>query len=848
MPASYSSNNTRDTPGRLPYISPAQDQGLCASCVGFAVTAAAEAVINVQRQQSWRNFNLSEQDLSFCKLQPRVSCTTGASYDGVISSFLNNGVSSWAARSCWSYTGNANKGCPNANTCSNQLSNDASLSWAYNANALDSMAKVKERVMLSGGVIASMAMSDAAFQQFQAYGAEGDAVFAPPDDLASADTVTMHAIFCYGWWDNATNAEDGWWLCKNSWGPSWGLNGSFKVAYGAAYIMQPDYTFAFRVSESVPQVQQRFAQAFIYPAKPGCLQYSPQQPQRLITLADDLITLTALAPEFGLTPGQVLADVVTSNLGGNLPRASRGPFRLCSNYIRPLVRKVACLSPPQQPPDARPWSGCRPAVGSICIARCTPGGLRGYRAVCSLTNGIATWRVTAGCSAGPLVVLAEPPLCVTTTTLVLHRSGEVELAACRGLSDLAQEFKYKEGRIQLVAASAWCLGTSGSTGDGSEVKLRRCDQLKSLLRADFVPYLEERAGVVALKSNTSLCIAAPVVNPGRGDQVELQPCSSKNASFVYKPDGTLQWEETNKCLDVFSFLREDGAQVVEWTCNESSLVATTFLRDGALRPLFALDHCLGVPEGNVKPGTPVQLWKCNQSKAQLFAADWMPSVPAAAYLGCFRSKASASVLPDLLSEDLPGSNTTDQCRKFAAGSLVEKFWKPAQDAVHPLFGVSGRKCFGGRNLTQATALGPAPESDCAANKADVVALYQMVQPGGPIPRGCVTDEKAFLKGLPVEESVGKAIRDATPASYAIAKAFAKMKGAKYFAVSGAAKEDWGYTFGAEPTTAPLLNVTVSGSLGCFTPCADDASKSCGNADRSGGATSPRVWFVYEFPP
>jgi hypothetical protein len=77
------------------------------------------------------------------------------------------------------------------------------------------MAKVKERIMLSGGVIASMAMSDTAFQQFEAYGTKGNAVFTPNEDLAGALSVTMHAVFCYGWSDDPQNVEDGWWLCKN---------------------------------------------------------------------------------------------------------------------------------------------------------------------------------------------------------------------------------------------------------------------------------------------------------------------------------------------------------------------------------------------------------------------------------------------------------------------------------------------------------------------------------------------------------------------------------------------------------------------------------------------------------
>ncbi|WIA38174.1 hypothetical protein OEZ86_001526 [Tetradesmus obliquus] len=178
------------------------------------------------------------------------------------------------------------------------------------------MAMVKQSIMLSGGVIASMAMTDGAFEKLLSYGGKSDAVYAPFEDLARATTVTMHAIFCYGWWDNQQNAEDGWWLCKNSWGPDWGLNGSFKIAYGAAYTMQPDYTFA--------------------------LEYSPQQPVRLLKVVDDLTMLTELAPELPLGFSHMLTDVVTSNVGRmrNLSAASKGPYRLCGKFLRQLLGKV----------------------------------------------------------------------------------------------------------------------------------------------------------------------------------------------------------------------------------------------------------------------------------------------------------------------------------------------------------------------------------------------------------------------------------------------------------------------------------------------------------------------------
>jgi hypothetical protein len=86
---------------------------------------------------------------------------------------------------------------------------------ANDANALGTLAKVKERIILSGGVIASMAMSRRTFNQFLTFQGPETRIFTANESLISSTDVVMHAIFCYGWWDNPTNLEDGWWLCKN---------------------------------------------------------------------------------------------------------------------------------------------------------------------------------------------------------------------------------------------------------------------------------------------------------------------------------------------------------------------------------------------------------------------------------------------------------------------------------------------------------------------------------------------------------------------------------------------------------------------------------------------------------
>lgn len=222
--------------------------------------------------------------------------------------------------------------------------------------------------MLNGGVITSLALSNNAFSAFVENKTSSNGVFGVAEDLrdTARGDLSMHAVFCYGWWDNMSDANDGYWLCKNSWGSNWGLGGSFRAAYGAANLMQPDYTFALQYNRANPlararQIRQqlKLSLAFESSSQSACLLYTPQQPQRLVKLMDDLTALAdtaAVSPGMRLRKADVLADLVASNLGTarKLSAASRGPFRLCDARIVQLLKSLVTAPSPSPSPIASP--------------------------------------------------------------------------------------------------------------------------------------------------------------------------------------------------------------------------------------------------------------------------------------------------------------------------------------------------------------------------------------------------------------------------------------------------------------------------------------------------------------
>lgn len=343
LPAAYSSNSSRDT-GGYNFISPAQDQRGCSACVGFAATAAIEAAINVYKQQSWPKLNLSEADFTFCKVAPPTDCNSGALYQLIVDAVTAGKLTQIASRDCYPYYGTNLDTCGTAAACTSQMPLGGAISMAHNGNAFGSLAMLKQKIILHGGVITAMAK----LQAFESYPGT------PPKTLYDEEVpddgdVDLHAAFCYGFADSATIPGAGYWLCKNSWGPSWGLRGTFRIAYGAAYVMPPDYTYALQFGPSgtgkLNDVKKLLQQGSTRPNQPvntttdECVWYQAGKAMRLVILHDLLTTIASSQPNFGpTTKAQVLSDLLSSNLGYVADLAAANTtFRVCGTARQLLL-------------------------------------------------------------------------------------------------------------------------------------------------------------------------------------------------------------------------------------------------------------------------------------------------------------------------------------------------------------------------------------------------------------------------------------------------------------------------------------------------------------------------------
>ncbi len=192
------------------YISPVKNQGSCGSCISFCACALAEATAAIERNVLFPD--LSEAELHFCSVH-------GPTCDGwwpsdAFEALRTNGV---VHEAHFPYISAFQAGVP---TCTVVLDR-ASLAAKITAWSTLYTTAERKQWLCDVGPLCSV------FHLYFDFFNYRTGVYS---HVAGAE-AGYHCAEVVGYSD-----ADGCWICKNSWGDTWGEGGFFRIAYGQCGI------------------------------------------------------------------------------------------------------------------------------------------------------------------------------------------------------------------------------------------------------------------------------------------------------------------------------------------------------------------------------------------------------------------------------------------------------------------------------------------------------------------------------------------------------------------------------------------------------------------------------------
>ncbi|MDP8222899.1 MAG: C1 family peptidase [Candidatus Lernaella stagnicola] len=212
------------------WVTRVKNQMSCGSCWSFATIGPIEAHIQIQEDWPEMGVNLSEQHL--------ISCCTGVGCHGCNGGFTTTSYDfaetiGLVDEDCFAYK--ANDTVPCDDKCSDWNDRVYKIdNWAIiGEGALDAVLPDPEDV-IEGLMFGPLGTSLAIYQDFYSY---ESGIY---DHMLGIPTG-FHAVTIVGY-----DVEEGYWICKNSWGSSFGEDGYFRIKWGAAFVgaftILPEYT------------------------------------------------------------------------------------------------------------------------------------------------------------------------------------------------------------------------------------------------------------------------------------------------------------------------------------------------------------------------------------------------------------------------------------------------------------------------------------------------------------------------------------------------------------------------------------------------------------------------------
>ena len=189
------------------YVSSIKNQEGCGSCWALASIAALESKVMITFNQPGLPIDLSEQTL--------VSCT---GFGGCAGGYLNDPANFLEAtgigrESCYAYT-SFDETCALPQGCSSEAFKISAWYWIV-GDTVASADDIKNALFTYGPLVTTFIVYEDFY--YYSYGVYS---------YVYGETMGNHAVLLVGW-DDASEA----FIVKNSWGPDWGEDGYFKIAY-----------------------------------------------------------------------------------------------------------------------------------------------------------------------------------------------------------------------------------------------------------------------------------------------------------------------------------------------------------------------------------------------------------------------------------------------------------------------------------------------------------------------------------------------------------------------------------------------------------------------------------------
>jgi C1A family cysteine protease len=211
-PSSFNLSNV----GGKNYMTSVKNQGSCGSCVAFGTVAAVEGTHRFLKRNDGLNVNYSEAHLFYCHARSEGRRCSGSNGGWwvlpSVKAFKNKGV---VDDSCYPYVA-SDQAC--SGLCTDSANRTTKITGYTKLTSIQSM---KNWISTKGAVTACFTV----YSDFYAY---RSGVYRKSQN---ASREGGHCVCCVGYSDAGN-----YWICKNSWGSSWGDGGYFKIAYGQVGI------------------------------------------------------------------------------------------------------------------------------------------------------------------------------------------------------------------------------------------------------------------------------------------------------------------------------------------------------------------------------------------------------------------------------------------------------------------------------------------------------------------------------------------------------------------------------------------------------------------------------------